>query len=122
MLQLLRKLSPRAVNAYSTSHSTLHEEELDKFRVMASSWWDINGPFKALHSFNKLRFSTYSLLKLQQQPEKSLYFSESLLSEMEFLRIRSNLTTVHLLLHPYQALKSWMLGVEGDCSVKVWLD
>jgi 2-polyprenyl-3-methyl-5-hydroxy-6-metoxy-1,4-benzoquinol methylase len=63
MLQLLRKFSPRAVNAYSTSHSTLHEEELEKFRVIASSWWDINGPFKALHSFNKLRFSNLFFVK-----------------------------------------------------------
>ncbi|CAL4137198.1 unnamed protein product, partial [Meganyctiphanes norvegica] len=37
--------------------STLNEEEVNKFRAMAESWWDPHGDCKPLHSLNKLRVS-----------------------------------------------------------------
>ncbi|KZS21431.1 ubiquinone biosynthesis O-methyltransferase, mitochondrial [Daphnia magna] len=35
--------------------STVSVEELRKFNAMAKEWWDVDGPVKPLHSFNKLR-------------------------------------------------------------------
>ncbi|XP_063587107.1 ubiquinone biosynthesis O-methyltransferase, mitochondrial-like [Penaeus indicus] len=37
--------------------TTYVEEEVAKFRLMASSWWDPHGDCKPLHSLNKLRVS-----------------------------------------------------------------
>ena len=36
-------------------HSTLNQEEADKFRRMAHDWWDPNGPAQGLLSMNQLR-------------------------------------------------------------------
>lgn len=35
--------------------STLNREEVDKFKAMASTWWDPSGPCRPLHSMNTLR-------------------------------------------------------------------
>ncbi|CAG7838263.1 unnamed protein product [Allacma fusca] len=37
------------------SNSTALKEEIDKFRNVANTWWDVNGGFKPLHSMNSLR-------------------------------------------------------------------
>ncbi|KAK7074856.1 Hexaprenyldihydroxybenzoate methyltransferase, mitochondrial [Halocaridina rubra] len=39
------------------SNTTYVEEEVNKFRSMASLWWDVNGDAKPLHSLNRLRMS-----------------------------------------------------------------
>ena len=38
-----------------TDHSTLNQEEVDKFRKMAHDWWDPKGPAQGLLSMNQLR-------------------------------------------------------------------
>lgn len=55
MMSLLRKLPINPIRKFSSGQSTVHEEELDKFRKLANEWWDVGGPFKPLHSFNKIR-------------------------------------------------------------------
>jgi len=53
---LSRKIYSSVFRRFSSSaSSTLSEEEIDKFRKLANAWWDSKGPFKALHSLNKLR-------------------------------------------------------------------
>lgn len=37
------------------SNTSVNQQEVDKFRSLASQWWDPSGDFKALHSFNTLR-------------------------------------------------------------------
>ena len=36
-------------------NSTINQEEIDKFSGMSSSWWDQDGPMKALHQMNPCR-------------------------------------------------------------------
>ena len=54
MISGVRMAKLKGTNMSSAS-STRNEEELDKFRAMAGSWWDRDGPCKALHSMNALR-------------------------------------------------------------------
>lgn len=44
--------------------TTYVEEEVAKFRLMASSWWDPHGDCKPLHSLNKLRLVDVSSFQL----------------------------------------------------------
>ncbi|KAL4713192.1 hypothetical protein ACJJTC_018837 [Scirpophaga incertulas] len=37
------------------SETTIHKEELKKFSEMKKTWWELNGPMKALHSMNSIR-------------------------------------------------------------------
>lgn len=38
-------------------HTTILPEEVEKFSKIADQWWDLNGKFKPLHSFNPLRLN-----------------------------------------------------------------
>lgn len=38
-----------------TTHVNARQAELDKFGALASRWWDVNGPQKALHALNPVR-------------------------------------------------------------------
>ncbi|XP_051920776.1 ubiquinone biosynthesis O-methyltransferase, mitochondrial [Hippocampus zosterae] len=66
-----RKLSTRAVH-----QTTVDPDELKRFRLLASKWWDENGEFKALHAMNDLRvpFIRDNLLNMHkaQHPGKPL--------------------------------------------------
>ncbi len=42
--------------------STVDTNETDKFRSMASQWWDPDGECKPLHSMNQLRYSISKIL------------------------------------------------------------
>jgi 2-polyprenyl-3-methyl-5-hydroxy-6-metoxy-1,4-benzoquinol methylase len=58
MLERLTTIVPhlsRNVSLKSTAKSTVNVSEVQKFSGMASEWWDVNGPLKAIHSLNKLR-------------------------------------------------------------------
>ena len=35
--------------------STVNKEEIQKFSKLADEWWDVNGKFKPLHTFNPIR-------------------------------------------------------------------
>lgn len=39
------------------NNNSVNEFELDKFRKIASQWWDPNGKFKALHEINPVRIN-----------------------------------------------------------------
>lgn len=45
----------RANLRYSHSQSTVLKEEVNKHTRLAQSWWDPNGPMKALHTMNSVR-------------------------------------------------------------------
>ena len=42
----------------------LDPEEIEKFNEMASTWWDPNGNFKALHDINPSRLDSVSYTHL----------------------------------------------------------
>jgi len=44
-----------AISSSVTHESTLNSHEVDKFRAMASDWWNPGGVCKGLHSMNSLR-------------------------------------------------------------------
>ena len=35
--------------------TTINQEEIQKFSKLADEWWDVNGKFKPLHTFNPIR-------------------------------------------------------------------
>ena len=35
--------------------TTINKEEIQKFSKLADQWWDANGKFKPLHTFNPIR-------------------------------------------------------------------
>lgn len=39
----------------SASQTTVDPDELNRFKSLASKWWDVNGEFGALHAMNDLR-------------------------------------------------------------------
>ena len=41
--------------ANTSQHSSIDQNELDKFTAMAAEWWDPAGKFKPLHKFNPVR-------------------------------------------------------------------
>ncbi|XP_023212866.1 uncharacterized protein LOC111615667, partial [Centruroides sculpturatus] len=41
----------------SANAGTVDAEEVEKFRILASGWWDKNGAMKGLHALNPLRVS-----------------------------------------------------------------
>lgn len=49
---IANKLSSRFVSAVA---STVDPNEVANFQRMSHEWMDENGPFKALHSYNRLR-------------------------------------------------------------------
>ena len=44
--------------------TTINKEEIQKFSNLAEEWWDVNGKFKPLHSFNPIRIE-YILEKIR---------------------------------------------------------
>ena len=38
-----------------SSMTTINEREIQKFSKLADEWWDANGKFKPLHTFNPVR-------------------------------------------------------------------
>ncbi|XP_046644394.1 ubiquinone biosynthesis O-methyltransferase, mitochondrial-like isoform X1 [Daphnia pulicaria] len=54
MLERLTTIVPHLSRNVSLK-STVNVSEVQKFSGMASEWWDVNGPLKAIHSLNKLR-------------------------------------------------------------------
>jgi len=55
MLKIHHPAIRQIVKQYCTGTSTVNEEEVKKFAKLSSLWWDSNGPFKGLHSLNRLR-------------------------------------------------------------------
>lgn len=39
----------------NSSHTTIDPNEINLFNKISANWWNENGKFKALHSFNKVR-------------------------------------------------------------------
>ena len=57
--------------------STIDKEEIEKFSLMATDWWNPNGKFKPLHLFNPVRIKfikkkLISHFKLNSNNEKPL--------------------------------------------------
>ncbi|KAI4810846.1 hypothetical protein KUCAC02_013774 [Chaenocephalus aceratus] len=46
---------PCHLSARSASHSTVDPDEVRRFQLLASKWWDERGEFAALHAMNDLR-------------------------------------------------------------------
>ena len=44
--------------------TTINKEEIQKFSKIADEWWDVNGKFKPLHMFNRIRIN-YILNKIK---------------------------------------------------------
>lgn len=60
--RVLSEVVKRQMSMSATLHSdtasaqnTINEAEVNKFRQMAETWWDPNGPATGLHSMNRLR-------------------------------------------------------------------
>ena len=43
------------MNILTTGQTTVDTDEVFKFSQLCSEFWDINGPFQALHTMNSLR-------------------------------------------------------------------
>ena len=56
MLRVFLRNADKRFYSAAASSTTLRENELEKFRKLSNEWWDVTGPFKALHSLNKLRW------------------------------------------------------------------
>ena len=57
--------------------TTVNQEEIQKFSKLADQWWDANGKFKPLHTFNPIRIKYIidkcsSHFKLNKQKNKTL--------------------------------------------------
>jgi len=57
--------------------TTVNQEEIQKFSKLADQWWDANGKFKPLHTFNPIRIKYIidkcsSHFKLNKQENKTL--------------------------------------------------
>ena len=60
--------------------TTVNQEEIQKFSLLADEWWNMEGKFKPLHMFNPIRIkyiidicsSHYSLNKDENLPLKGL--------------------------------------------------
>ena len=57
--------------------TTINQEEIQKFSKLADQWWDANGKFKPLHTFNPIRIKYIidkcsSHFKLNKQENKIL--------------------------------------------------
>ncbi|CAF96447.1 unnamed protein product, partial [Tetraodon nigroviridis] len=59
----------RRVSVRPSSHATADQDELRRFQLLASKWWDEQGEFAALHAMNDLRvpFIRDNLLSLHPE-------------------------------------------------------
>lgn len=51
-----RNVSPMIILKRYQHQTTIDVEEVVKHSHLASEWWNPNGPMKALHSMNQIRF------------------------------------------------------------------
>ena len=62
--QVVLPATLRCLLSTANAQSTVRENEIEKFRALSRQWWDVNGPLKALHSFNQLRYLCFQLVIL----------------------------------------------------------
>lgn len=93
---------------------SIDENEIEKFRKMASEWWDPNGKFKPLHKFNPVR-----LAFLRDRITQHFNLDETMREPLQGLRVLDIGCGGGLVSEPLARLGAKMTSVDaGEANIK----
>ncbi len=96
------------------SSPSIDESEIEKFRAMASEWWDPNGKFKPLHKFNPVR-----LAFLRDRITEHFNLNDNTRTPLQGLRVLDIGCGGGLVSEPLARLGAQMTSVDaGEANIK----